>query len=166
VNQNSDVFKETIKDNIILGKEYDIDLFYEVIKTVNLLDEIESLPAGFNTLMGENGRGLSEGQKQRIMIARALYKNPDYLFLDEATNSLDSINESILVNNLNKIFEGKTVVLVAHRLATIKNADTIVVLEKGSIVEMGNEKNLLLKKGYYFRLIQNQMILEANESEI
>jgi ATP-binding cassette subfamily B protein len=166
VNQNSDVFKETIKDNIILGKEYDIDLFYEVIKTVNLLDEIESLPAGFNTLMGENGRGLSEGQKQRIMIARALYKNPDYLFLDEATNSLDSINESILVNNLNKIFEGKTVVLVAHRLATIKNADTIVVLEKGSIVEMGNEKNLLSKKGYYFRLIQNQMILEANESEI
>lgn len=164
VNQNSDVFKETIKENIILGKEYEIDKFYDIIKIVNLLDELESLPAGFNTLMGENGRGLSEGQKQRIMIARALYKNPDYLFLDEATNSLDSINESILVNNLNEIFEGKTVVLVAHRLATIKNADNIIVLDKGNIVEIGNEKDLLLRKGYYFRLIQNQMILEANES--
>ena len=163
VNQNADVFKETIKDNIILGSEYDIDKFYEVIKRVNLLDEIEGMPAGFNTLMGENGRGLSEGQKQRIMIARALYKNPDYLFLDEATNSLDSINESILVKNLNEIFEGKTVVIVAHRLATIKNADNIIVLDKGEIVEIGNEKELLSKKGFYYRLIQNQIILEANE---
>jgi ATP-binding cassette subfamily B protein len=163
VNQNSDVFKESIKDNIILGNEYDIDKFYDVIKTVNLLDEIESMPAGFNTLMGENGRGLSEGQKQRIMIARALYKKPDYLFLDEATNSLDSINESILVNNLNEIFEDKTVVLVAHRLATIKNADNIIVLDKGNIVEMDNEENLLKRKGFYYRLIQNQMILEKNE---
>lgn len=163
VNQNSDVFKETIKDNIILGSEYDINKFYEVIKRVNLLDEIESMPAGFNTLMGENGRGLSEGQKQRIMIARALYKNPDYLFLDEATNSLDSINESILVKKLNEIFEGKTVVIVAHRLATIKNADNIIVLDKGNIVEIGNEKELLARKGYYYRLIQNQIILETNE---
>lgn len=163
VNQNSDVFKETIKENIILGSEFDIDKFYEVIKRVNLLDEIESMPAGFNTLMGENGRGLSEGQKQRIMIARALYKNPDYLFLDEATNSLDSINESILVKNLNEIFEGKTVVIVAHRLATIKNADNIIVLDKGNIVEIGNEKELLARKGFYYRLIQNQIILETNE---
>jgi ATP-binding cassette subfamily B protein len=163
VNQNSDVFKETIKENIILGSEYEIDKFYEVIKRVNLLDEIESMPAGFNTLMGENGRGLSEGQKQRIMIARALYKNPDYLFLDEATNSLDSINESILVKNLNEIFEGKTVVIVAHRLATIKNADNIIVLDKGEIVEIGNEKELLSKKGFYYRLIKNQIILETNE---
>lgn len=163
VNQNSDVFKESIKDNIILGKEYDIDKFYEVVKRVNLLDEIESMPAGFNTLMGENGRGLSEGQKQRIMIARALYKDPDYLFLDEATNSLDSINESILVKNLNEIFEGKTVVIVAHRLATIQNADNIVVLEKGGIVETGTEKDLLSRKGFYYRLIQNQMILETHE---
>ena len=153
VNQNSDVFKETIKENIILGSEYEIDKFYEVIKRVNLLDEIESMPAGFNTLMGENGRGLSEGQKQRIMIARALYKNPDYLFLDEATNSLDSINESILVKNLNEIFEGKTVVIVAHRLATIKNADNIIVLDKGEIVEIGNEKELISKKGYYYKSI-------------
>jgi ATP-binding cassette subfamily B protein len=163
VNQNSDVFKESIKDNIILGNEYDIDKFYEVIKRVNLLDEIESMPAGFNTLMGENGRGLSEGQKQRIMIARALYKNPDYLFLDEATNSLDSINESILIKNLNEIFEGKTVIIVAHRLGTIRNADNIVVLDKGNIVEIGTEKDLLARKGFYYRLIQNQMILEANE---
>lgn len=165
VNQNSDVFKETIKENILLGKEYDSDRFYDVIKTVNLLEEIENLPAGFNTLMGENGRGLSEGQKQRIMIARALYKNPEYLFLDEATNSLDSINESVLVHNLNGIFEGKTVVLVAHRLATIKNADTIIVLDRGHIVETGNEEELLSRKGYYFRLVKNQMILETNESK-
>lgn len=163
VNQNSDVFKETIKENIILGSEYEIDKFYEVIKRVNLLDEIESMPAGFNTLMGENGRGLSEGQKQRIMIARALYKNPDYLFLDEATNSLDSINESILVKNLNEFFQGKTVVVVAHRLATIKNADNIIVLDKGEIVEIGNEKELLSRKGFYYRLIKNQIILESNE---
>ena len=163
VNQNSDVFKESIKNNVILGNEYDVDKFYDVIKQVNLLDEIESLPAGFNTLMGENGRGLSEGQKQRIMIARALYKNPDYLFLDVATNSLDSINESVLINNLNKIFVKKTVVIVAHRLATIKNADIIIVLDKGSIVEIGTEENLLLHKGYYFKLIQNQLILEKNE---
>ncbi|MEO8240042.1 MAG: peptidase domain-containing ABC transporter [Flavobacterium sp.] len=163
VNQNSDVFKETIKDNIILGNEYDIDKFYDVVRKVNLQEEIESLPAGFNTLMGENGRGLSEGQKQRIMIARALYKNPDYLFLDEATNSLDSINESILVKNLEGIFTGKTVIIVAHRLATIKNADNIIVLDKGSVVEMGNENNLMSRKGFYYRLIQNQMILETNE---
>lgn len=163
VNQNSDVFKETIKDNIILGSEYEMDRFYDVIKQVNLQDEIESLPAGFNTLMGENGRGLSEGQKQRIMIARALYKNPDFLFLDEATNSLDSTNESILVKNLEEIFAGKTVIIVAHRLATIKNADNIIVLDKGNVVEMGSEKDLMLIKGYYYRLIQNQMILEPNE---
>ena len=165
VNQNSDVFKETLKDNIILGKEFDSDQFYETTKNVNLSEEIESLPSGFNTLMGENGRGLSEGQKQRIMIARALYKNPDYLFLDEATNSLDSINENILVTNLNTVFKDKTVVLVAHRLATIKNADNIIVLDKGNIVEMGSEKMLLSKNGYYTRLFKNQMILEKDEQQ-
>ena len=113
--------------------------------------------------MGENGRGLSEGQKQRIMIARALYKNPDYLFLDEATNSLDSINENILINNLNEVFKDKTVILVAHRLATIKNADNIIVLDKGNIVEMGTGKMLLSRNGYYSRLFKNQMILENDE---
>ncbi|WP_347053578.1 peptidase domain-containing ABC transporter [Flavobacterium olei] len=163
VNQNSDVFKETIKDNIILGGEFEMDKFYDTVKKVNLLQEIENLPAGFNTLMGENGRGLSEGQKQRIMIARAFYKNPEYLFLDEATNSLDSTNESILVKNLEEIFVEKTVVIVAHRLATIKNAHNIIVLDKGTVVEMGKEQELMMRKGHYYRLIQNQMILETNE---
>lgn len=163
VNQGADAFKESIKDNIVLGNEYNQSKLHEVLQQVNLLNEISSLPSGFNTVMGENGRGLSEGQKQRLMIARALYKDPEFLFLDEATNSLDSINENIIVDNLNKSFEGKTVVLIAHRLATIKKADNIVVMNKGSIVEMGSEEQLLNKKGYYYELFKNQMILEKHE---
>ena len=114
-------------------------------------------------MMGDNGRGLSEGQKQRLMIARALYKNPEFLFLDEATNSLDSINENILVQNLNEEFQSKTVVIIAHRLATIKKAENIVVMHAGNIVEMGSEKQLLNKRGYYYELFKNQMLLENNE---
>ncbi|WP_079243038.1 peptidase domain-containing ABC transporter [Chryseobacterium indologenes] len=163
VNQGAEAFKESIKDNIVLGSDYNQNKLNEVLQQVNLLNEINTLPSGLNTMMGENGRGLSEGQKQRLMIARALYKNPEFLFLDEATNSLDSINENILVDNLNKSFEGKTVILIAHRLATIKKADSIIVMNNGSIVEMGNEEQLLNKKGYYYKLFKNQMILENHE---
>ena len=163
VNQGAEAFKESIKDNIVLGNEYNQNKLHKVLQQVNLLNEISSLPSGFNTMMGENGRGLSEGQKQRLMIARALYKDPKFLFLDEATNSLDSINENIIVDNLNESFEGKTVILIAHRLATIKKADNIVVMNNGSIVEMGNEEQLLKKKGYYYELFKNQMILENHE---
>jgi ATP-binding cassette subfamily B protein len=163
VNQGAEAFKESIKDNIVLGNEYNQNKLHKVLQQVNLLNEISSLPSGFNTMMGENGRGLSEGQKQRLMIARALYKDPKFLFLDEATNSLDSINENIIVDNLNESFEGKTVILIAHRLATIKKADNIVVMNNGSIVEMGNDEQLLKKKGYYYELFKNQMILENHE---
>lgn len=163
VNQGAEAFKESIKDNIVLGSDYNQSKLHTVLQQVNLLNEINTLPTGFNTMMGENGRGLSEGQKQRLMIARALYKDPEFLFLDEATNSLDSINENILVENLNKSFEGKTVILIAHRLATIKKADNIVVMNNGSIVEIGSEEQLLSKKGYYYQLFKNQMILENHE---
>ncbi|CAH0295611.1 peptidase domain-containing ABC transporter [Chryseobacterium sp. Bi04] len=163
VNQGAEAFKESIKDNIVLSGEYDQNKLYDALRQVNLLNDINALPSGINSMMGENGRGLSEGQKQRLMIARALYKDPQFLFLDEATNSLDSINENIIVNNLNTSFEGKTVVLIAHRLATIKKADNIVVMNEGQIVEMGDEKQLLNKKGYYYELFKNQMILESHE---
>lgn len=163
VNQGSEAFKESIKDNIVLSSEYDQNKLYDALRQVNLLNDINVLPLGINTMMGENGRGLSEGQKQRLMIARALYKDPEFLFLDEATNSLDSINENIIVNNLNNSFEGKTVVIIAHRLATIKKADNIVVMDNGHIVEMGGEEQLLKKRGYYYELFKNQMILENHE---
>ncbi|MCJ8153284.1 peptidase domain-containing ABC transporter [Chryseobacterium sp. SSA4.19] len=163
VNQGSEAFKESIKDNIVLSSDYNQEKLYDTLRQVNLLNDINVLPLGINTMMGENGRGLSEGQKQRLMIARALYKDPQFLFLDEATNSLDSINENMIVNNLNNSFEGKTVVIIAHRLATIKKADNILVMDKGHIVEMGNEEQLLSKRGLYYLLFKNQMILDNHE---
>lgn len=119
-------------------------------------DEINSMPKGFDTVIGEKGRGISGGQKQRLLIARALYRNPDFLFLDEATNSLDVINEKKIVEALNSAFKNRTVIVVAHRLSTIRNADQIVVLNKGRIVEIGNHENLIARKGEYFNLISSQ----------
>ena len=107
--------------------------------------------------MGENGRGLSQGQKQRVMIARALYKNPEYLFFDEATNALDSINESKVVSNLGKEYEGKTAIIVAHRLSTIKNADQIIVMKDGKIAEIGKHEDLIKNNGAYFQIFTNQL---------
>lgn len=159
VNQEGDVFKDSIKNNIILGKEFDQDLFHKAVVNSNILFDIEKLPKGFNTVMGENGRGLSQGQKQRVMIARALYKNPEYLFFDEATNALDSINESKVVKNLVKEYEGKTAIIVAHRLSTIKNADQIIVMHDGKIVEVGKHEELIKNKAYYFRIFTNQLTL-------
>ena len=115
------------------------------------------MPKGFETIIGETGRGLSGGQKQRLLIARALYKNPKFLFLDEATNALDSINERKIVDALNNAFQQRTVVVIAHRLSTIRNADQIVVLDKGFIVEAGNHQTLMEKKGHYFELVSSQM---------
>ena len=109
--------------------------------------------------MGENGRGLSQGQKQRIMIARALYKDPEYLFFDEATNALDSINETQVVNNLKEEFDGRTVVVVAHRLSTVQKADQIIVMHEGKIVEKGNHQELIKLKGNYYNLVKNQLEL-------
>lgn len=120
-------------------------------------DEINALPKGFETTIGKTGRGLSGGQKQRLLIARALYRDPKFLFLDEATNALDTINERKIVDALNSAFEHRTVVVIAHRLSTIRNADQIVVLDKGFIVEIGNHETLMEKKGYYFELVSSQM---------
>jgi len=114
------------------------------------------MPKGFDTVIGEKGRGISGGQKQRLLIARALYRNPDFLFLDEATNSLDVINEKKIVEALNSAFKNRTVIVVAHRLSTIRNADQIVVLNKGRIVEVGNHENLIARKGEYFNLVSSQ----------
>lgn len=118
-------------------------------------DEINGMPKGFDTVIGEKGRGISGGQKQRLLIARALYRNPDFL-LDEATNSLDVINEKKIVEALNSAFKNRTVIVVAHRLSTIRNADQIVVLNKGRIVEVGNHENLIARKGEYFNLVSSQ----------
>jgi len=114
---------------------------------------------GFNTKIGANGLGLSQGQKQRILIARAVYKNPEYLFFDEATNALDANNEKIIMHNLQHFFQGKSAVIVAHRLSTVKNADQIVVLDKGLIVERGTHEELTELKGIYFNLVKNQLEL-------
>ena len=120
---------------------------------------IESLPNGFNTLLGTEGVGISQGQKQRLLIARAIYKNPEYIFLDESTNALDANNEKVIVENLQDYYKGKTVIIVAHRLSTVKNADKIVVLQKGTIVEEGSHDKLCSKKGIYYDLVKNQLEL-------
>jgi ATP-binding cassette subfamily B protein len=125
----------------------------------NIQDFVESLPLGYNTKIGSDGHGLSQGQKQRILIARAVYKDPDYIFFDEATNALDANNEMVIMNNLEKFFEGKTVIIVAHRLSTVKNADNIVVLDKGEIVETGTHRDLTALKGEYYKLVKNQLEL-------
>ncbi|MGG8496979.1 peptidase domain-containing ABC transporter [Tenacibaculum sp. TC6] len=158
VTQESEVFKDTILNNIVLGKgDFNKEHFLKAVQIANIKDEIEKLPLGYNTLMGENGRGLSEGQKQRVLIARAVYKKPEYFFFDEATNSLDAYNEKIVVNNLKEEFKGKTVVTVAHRLGTIKNADQIVVMKDSRVVEIGNHYNLIKRKGEYFNLFESQL---------
>ncbi len=158
VTQETRLFKDSILNNIVLGQnEFDEERFLKSIKVANIEYEITQLPLGFNTLLGENGIGLSEGQKQRILIARAVYKNPDYFFLDEATNNLDSKNEKIVMKNLMSEFENRTVIIAAHRLGTIMNADQIVVLEKGRIVELGNHNDLIKnREGVYYSLFKDQ----------
>ena len=160
--QDSYIFSETIANNIALGDEDQINkkqLIYAA-RVANIYDYIESIPTKFNTMMGTDGRNLSQGQTQRMMIARAVYKNPDFLFFDEATNALDANNEKQIMENLDKFFEGRTVVVVAHRLSTVKNADQIIVLEQGEIVEQGTHEELLSNKGYYFNLVSNQLELQ------
>lgn len=117
------------------------------------------MPLGYETKIGNDGHGISTGQKQRILIARAVYKNPDFLFFDEATNALDATNERVIMENLDQFFIGRTVVVVAHRLSTVKKADQIVVLEKGKIVEIGTHQELVEKKGAYFHLVKDQLEL-------
>lgn len=160
VMQDGFIFSDTIARNIALNDE-NIDegrLLYAA-RIANIMDMINALPLGFNTKIGQEGKGISQGQRQRILIARAVYKNPEYIFLDEATNSLDANNESIIMRNLQEFFRGKTVVVVAHRLSTVKNADNIVVLNNGDIVESGTHDELVKKHGRYYNLIKNQLEL-------
>lgn len=160
VMQDGFIFSDTIANNITVGDErVDKEKLFFAVKTANILEYIESLPLGYNTKIGQEGHGLSQGQKQRILIARVIYKNPDYLFFDEATNALDANNEKVIMENLNKVYEGKTVVVVAHRLSTVKNADQIVVLDKGEIVELGTHEQLTRRKGAYYNLVKNQLEL-------
>jgi len=158
VMQDGKTFNDTIINNIVLDDEHiDYEKLREVCRLAQIETEINEMPKGFETMIGENGRGLSGGQKQRLLIARALYRNPQLLFLDEATNSLDVINERKIVDSLNGAFKNRTVIVVAHRLSTIRNADQIVVLDKGFIVEIGNHDTLMEKKGYYHALVSSQM---------
>lgn len=158
VMQDGKIFNDTILNNIVLDDErVDYERLKRAISTANIANEIESLPLGYQTIMGEQGRGLSGGQKQRILIARALYKNPDYLFFDEATNSLDTINEKKITDALDDVFTGKTVIVVAHRLSTIRKSAQIVVMQNGRVVEIGDHNSLMETKGRYCQLVQSQL---------
>lgn len=160
VMQDGFIFSDTIANNIAFGFEsIDIDRLIHAVKVANIQNHIESLPLGYNTKIGSDGIGLSAGQKQRLLIARAVYKNPEYLFFDEATNALDANNEKVIMSNLDDFFEGKTVVVVAHRLSTVKNAHQIVVLDNSKIVERGTHDELVKQKGAYFNLVKNQLEL-------
>lgn len=158
VMQDGKIFNDTIFNNIVLNAEkVDYQRLSNALEAANIAQEIERLPLGYATKMGEHGRGLSGGQKQRILIARALYKNPDYLFLDEATNALDTVNEQKIVTALDNVFKGKTVVVIAHRLSTIRKADQIIVMQNGMVVEVGNHESLMKHEGRYYQLIKSQI---------
>lgn len=160
VMQDGFIFSDTIAKNIAVGVErIDKKQLLHAVKVANIEEMIQELPLGFNTKIGQEGSGISQGQKQRILIARAVYKNPDYLFFDEATNSLDANNERVIMENLQTFFEGRTVVVVAHRLSTVKNADQIIVLNQGKIAEVGTHQVLTAKKGEYYELVKNQLEL-------
>jgi len=160
VMQDGFIFSESIARNIAANNEdIDIERLRNAVTIANIKDHIEKLPLGYNTIIGQEGQGLSQGQKQRILIARAVYRNPQFIFLDEATNALDANNERTIIENLNEFYNGRTVVVVAHRLSTVKNADQIVVLDKGEIVEIGTHEELTLKKGAYYQLVKNQLEL-------
>jgi len=160
VMQDGFIFSDTIADNIALKDEViNKEQLKKSAQIANIDEFIESLPQGYYTKIGPDGHGLSQGQKQRILIARAIYKNPEYIFFDEATNALDASNEYEIMKNLNLFFNGRTVVIVAHRLSTVKNADQIIVLDKGEIVEIGTHQELTLNKGAYFALVKNQLEL-------
>jgi ATP-binding cassette subfamily B protein len=160
VMQDGFIFSDTIARNIAVGDEYpDPRKLRHAVQVANIGDWIESLPLGFNTKIGAEGNGISQGQKQRILIARAVYKDPQYLFFDEATNALDANNESVIMDNLEQFFRGRTVVVVAHRLSTVQHADQIVVLHKGEITEVGSHAELTHRQGDYYRLVKNQLAL-------
>lgn len=160
VMQEGYLFSDTIARNIAVSDdEPDIDRVRLAARTANIADYIESLPLGYNTLIGQDGQGVSLGQRQRILIARVVYKNPVFVFLDEATNSLDANNERHITEKLEDFYKGKTVIVVAHRLSTVRNADQIVVLDEGRVVEIGSHEKLIALRGKYYALVKNQLEL-------
>lgn len=160
VMQDGFIFSDSIARNISVRDEVtDKKKLLHAVKIANIQEYIESLPLGYNTKIGLEGHGLSQGQKQRLLIARAIYADPDYIFFDEATNALDANNERVIMENLQEFYQGRTVVVVAHRLSTVKNADQIVVLDKGKVVEKGTHQELTRLKGAYYNLVKNQLEL-------
>ncbi|MCY7330506.1 MAG: ATP-binding cassette domain-containing protein, partial [Saprospiraceae bacterium] len=156
------VFSDSIARNIAFGEEH-IDhrrLLYAA-KVANIQTYIEGLPLGYNTKIGQDGVGLSQGQRQRLLMARAIYKDPRYILFDEATNALDAYNERVILHNLENAFRNKTVIIVAHRLSTVRNADHIVVIEKGEVVEQGSHQELTERRGAYYHLVRDQLELGA-----
>jgi ATP-binding cassette subfamily B protein len=175
VAQDGFIFSDTIANNITECDEYpDMTRLFWTVEIANIREFIESLPLGFNTKIGAMGNGISQGQRQRLLIARAVYKNPDFLFFDEATNALDANNERVIVENLQSYYRGsaahvegengnynnvKTVIVVAHRLSTVRYADQIIVLDKGCIIEIGTHDALTAQRGTYYALVKNQLEL-------
>lgn len=160
VMQDGFIFSDSIAKNIAVGAEViDKERLLHAVKVANIRDFIDSLPLGYNTKIGMEGNGVSQGQRQRILIARAVYKNPEFIFLDEATNALDANNEKEIMEHLHRFYQGRTVVVVAHRLSTVKDADNIVVLDKGHVVEEGTHEELTARRGVYYKLVKNQLEL-------
>lgn len=162
VMQDGYIFSDTIAANIAVDGQYiDENKMRQAVRVANIKEYIESLALGFTTRIGNTGTGLSGGQRQRLFIARAVYKDPQFILFDEATSALDANNEKIIMQNLEQFFKGKTVVVIAHRLSTVKNADQIIVLDKGRIQEIGTHQELVEFKDYYYELIKNQLELGA-----
>ncbi len=160
VMQDGFIFSDSIANNIAVGDdEPNVEKLAHAVTVANIRDFIDSLPLGYNTKIGMEGIGVSQGQKQRLLIARAVYKDPEFLFFDEATNALDANNEKEIMEHLHDFYRGKTVVVVAHRLSTVRDADKIVVIDQGKIAEEGTHQQLIDKEGLYFRLVKNQLEL-------
>lgn len=160
VMQEGFLFSDTIARNIAIADDMpNMERIRAAARVAQIADYVENLPLAYNTKIGQDGQGLSQGQRQRILIARVVYKNPLFVFLDEATNSLDANNERAITENLVEFYQGKTVVVVAHRLSTVRNADQIVVLDEGKIVECGTHNELIERHGHYFALVKNQLEL-------